>query len=194
MTQVKTVCVYCGSSMRVDQVYKDAAANLGKLIGDAGMRLVYGGGSMGLMGVVAQNALDNGSYVIGVIPKLLEDIEGAHESLSELHVVDSMHTRKLKMTEYADAFIILPGGFGTLDELFEVITWYQLKLHEKPIVVINLNGYWDSLKDLINNVVSTKFAKTEHGDFIKFIDTPDEVFSVLKKTPEPTHEFISEHV
>ena len=194
MTPIKNVCVYCGASTRVDQLYRDAAARLSEVLALAGYNIVYGGGRLGLMGVVADNAIAHGAHVTGFIPKLLEKYEGAHPGISDLHVVDSMHTRKQKMSDLADAFIILPGGFGTLDELFEITTWRQLQLHDKPIIVVNINGYWDPLKALIHKIVEDKFAIPTHGQFIQFVDHPDEILDILISTPEPEIEFASQHI
>lgn len=192
MSQIKSVCVYCGASTRVDDVYREAAARLGENLARAGLNVVYGGGRLGLMGIVAESALNHGAYVTGIIPKHLEKFEGAYPGLSELHVVDTMHTRKRKMSELSDAFIILPGGFGTLDELFEITTWRQLQLHDKPIIVVNVNGYWDALKALVHNTVEHKFALPTHGQFIQFVDSPDEILDRLMNEPEPEIEFVGD--
>lgn len=180
MGNIRSVCVYCGASMRADKIYKDAALRLGEILALAGLQVVFGGGKLGLMGLVADSALAHGGRVIGIIPKLLEGVEGAHPTLSELHVVDSMHTRKRKMVELSDAFIVLPGGFGTLDELFEILTWRQLQMHNKPIIIVNINGYWDPLKKLIHNVIEQNFAPAGHALFATFVESPDEVLDILE--------------
>lgn len=180
MTNIQSVCVYCGASVRAEKIYKDAASRMGEILARAGLQVVFGGGKLGLMGIVADNALAHGARVVGIIPKLLEDFEGAHPTLSELHIVDTMHTRKKKMSDLADAFIILPGGFGTLDELFEILTWKQLQMHEKPVIVVNVNGYWDPLKKLIHNIIEQHFAPTSHALFATFVDSPDEVLDILE--------------
>jgi uncharacterized protein (TIGR00730 family) len=179
MRDIQSVCVYCGASGRVDKIYKDAALRMGEVLARAGLQVVFGGGKLGLMGLVADNALANGGRVIGIIPKHLEKFEGAHLNLSELHVVDTMHIRKQKMSELADAFIVLPGGFGTLDELFEILTWRQLQMHEKPVIIVNVNGYWDPLKKLIHNIIEQNFATPIHALFATFVDSPDEVLDAL---------------
>ncbi len=176
----KNVCVYCGSSEQADEIYKSAAIELGCLIGQNNLGLVYGGGRLGLMGIIASSALENGGKVVGFTTEHLDEREGAHPGLTELHIVDSMHTRKLKMSELADAFVILPGGFGTLDELFEIITWRQLNLHQKPIIILNINGYWQPLVGLINQIIQNKFARPEHGELITVLDTVDEVLGFVK--------------
>lgn len=175
----KFLCVYCGASERSDASYRQAAVDMGKIIGENQLGLVYGGGRMGLMGLVADAVLDNGGKAVGFIPEHLDEREGAHHGLTELHIVDSMHTRKLRMSERADMFIILPGGFGTLDEMFEIITWKQLAIHHKPIVIVNINGYWDPLKLLIDKVVDSRFAHDEHRHFMKIVDSVEGVLAHL---------------
>lgn len=180
MGNIQSVCVYCGASVRAEQIYKDAASRMGEVLARAGLQVVFGGGKLGLMGIVADNALANGARVVGIIPTLLEEFEGAHPKLSELHVVDTMHTRKKKMSDLADAFVILPGGFGTLDELFEILTWKQLQIHDKPVIIVNVNGYWDPLKKLIHNIIEQRFAPASHALFATFVDSPDEVLDILE--------------
>lgn len=176
----KYVCVYCGAAGDVNEAYRQAANDLGKLIGENEFGLVYGGGRLGLMGIVADAALEAKAHVVGYIPYHLDDREGAHAGLSELHIVDSMHTRKMNMVTKASAFVVLPGGFGTLDELFEVITWRQLNLHENPIIVLNINNYWEPLKAIINNVADENFCKPHHREIVQFADTPQDVIDLLK--------------
>lgn len=178
---VKFLCVYCGASDRADQKYKQSAIDLGKLIGIHNLGLVYGGGRLGLMGLVANATLEHGGKVIGFIPEHLDSREGAHPGLTELHIVDTMHTRKMNMAIQADMFIVLPGGFGSLDELFEIITWRQINLHHKPVAVINIDGYWNPLKALIDKVVDEKFAHEEHRHIVNFVETPDEAIQLAKK-------------
>lgn len=175
------LCVYCGASERCDPIFRDAAVALGKAIGQNGFGLVYGGGRMGLMGLVATSTLEHGGKVIGFIPEHLDEREGAHPDLTELYIVDSMHTRKMNMATHADMFCVLPGGFGTLDELFEIITWRQLNLHQKPICVLNLNGYWDPLKHIINKVVDEKFAQDAHRHIVNFVESVDDAILLAKK-------------
>lgn len=146
-----------------------------------GFSLVFGGGKVGLMGVTADSVLRNGGKAYGFIPDFLDDIEGAHPGLTELHIVDSMHTRKCNMEKMADAFIVLPGGFGTLDEFFEILTWRQIKLHNKPIVVINTNNYWGALKALMKQVVCEKFAKPEHLDYVVFVNSAQEAIEYYEE-------------
>ena len=194
MKEIKSVCVYCGQSARVDQVYKDAALALGTSLAKAGLQLVYGGGKSGLMGLVADGVINNGGHAIGFIPHFLEGIEGSHPRLTELYIVDSMHARKQKMSEHADAFVILPGGFGTLDELFEILTWRQLQMHNKPIIIINIQGYWNLLKALAHNVVENHFARSGDEQYLTFVSTIKEVIPLITNLPSPQVDVTSHYV
>ena len=158
MQQIRSVCVYCGSAGAVDQRYRSAAEELGRNLAVAGIALVFGGGRIGLMGIAADAALANGGQVIGVIPAALRDRELAHQGVSELVVVETMHDRKRVMAERADTFAVLPGGIGTLDEFFEILTWRQLGLHDKPIFLVDVAGYWQPLRALLAHIVEQRFA------------------------------------
>jgi uncharacterized protein (TIGR00730 family) len=192
MRHIRSVCVYCGSSALADEVYKASARDLGKILAQEGIQLVYGGGMRGLMGIVADGTLDNGGTAKGYITKHLDNIEGGHKGLNELHVVDSMHARKLKMSEDADAFVILPGGFGTLDEFFEILTWKQLDMHDKPIILVNVNGYWDPLVLLVKNVINQKFADQADINLFYVVNDLSEVLAALHRAPEPHLGFASQ--
>lgn len=194
MQEIKSVCVFCGSSSRAELVYKEAAFELGIALAGADMQLVYGGGQLGLMGLVADGVMNHGGRAIGYITKDLEHIEGGHDSLSELHVVDTMHTRKLNMSQSADAFVILPGGFGTLDELFEILTWRQLEMHDKPLIIVNIEGYWDPLKTLIHHVVEHKFARPMDENLLLFVSDVAEVIPLLNKLPVPQVDVTSKYI
>lgn len=183
MSNINRVCVYCGSSSRVDDAFKDAAAKLGKDIASNGWGVVYGGGRVGLMGIVADSALENKGEVIGIIPEHIQEREVEHNELTELHVVDSMHVRKQMMVDKSDAFVILPGGLGTLDEFFELITWKQLGLHDKPIVVVNMNDYWTKLVEAIHNIASEGFMRQEDMGLFVVVDSVDEVPEALRNAP-----------
>lgn len=189
MAKIKSVCVYCGASNHAAAVYKQAADDFGQLIAQNGLKLVYGGGRVGLMGVVADAVVKGGGEVIGYIPQHLDEYEGGHNGIHELHIVDSMHTRKSKMAESSDAFVMLPGGFGTLDELFEILTWRQIGLHSKPIVVMNVNNYWDPLVALLNNVVDQAFATTGDLGFVQVVTSPAEAARFLLETDFVAQEF-----
>ncbi len=176
---VQSVCVYCGSSNHVDEAYKKTAQDIGAALAGNKMRLVYGGGNVGLMGLMANATLAAGGEVVGIIPEHIRAHEVQHTGLTELHVVDSMHTRKNLMVEKSDAFVILPGGFGTLDETFEVLTWKQLALHNKPIVIYNVNDFWTPLLGLIDHLIKSGFAPQNNYNIFKTATTVDELIKVL---------------
>lgn len=158
MQPIRRLCVYCGSSGSVDQVYRAAAQELGERLAAAGIGLVYGGGRVGLMGVLADAVLAKGGTTIGVIPTRLRDAELAHQGSTELIVTANMHERKRIMAERADAFAVLPGGIGTLDEMFEIVTWRHLGLHAKPIFLVDVAGYWQPLCSLLDHLVAERFS------------------------------------
>ena len=170
MNKLKSVCVFCGSSDGNDQAIVDVAFELGKTLAANETTLVYGAAKIGIMGKVAQGALDNNGKVIGVIPEFLKLKEVVHLGLTELIVNDTMHERKMKMQEISDGFITLPGGFGTFEELFEIITWAQLGLHQKPIGLLNVNGFYDDLIAMLNTMVSKGFLKRDNLDLL-LVDT-----------------------
>ena len=186
MKAPKSVCVYCGSSSRVAGIYKDAAHALGEGLARRDIQLVYGGGRVGLMGIMADAALAAGGSVVGIIPEHIQSAEVEHTGLTELLVVDSMHTRKRLMVERSDAFVVLPGGFGTMDEAFEILTWKQLRLHDKPIVVVDVDGYWRPLLGLVDHMVAQGFAQASHRALFSVVDEVDDVFDTLAHEPEPS--------
>ena len=155
------------------------------MMAEAGIALVYGGGSIGLMGVVANAVLRNGGSVIGVIPRFLFEREVGHLELTEQHIVETMHERKLLMFERADAFIILPGGIGTLEEFFEVLSWRGLDLHDKPIIVVDANGYWQKLRELVEHTVKEDFSLPRYTKVVHYIDSVDQVLPTLQSLPPP---------
>lgn len=183
MKPIESVCLYCGSSTGRRAVFREGAARFGALLAERGIRLIYGGGHIGLMGVAADAALAKGGTVIGVIPKFLIDLEASHPGLTELVIVDSMHERKQRMFELADGFAILPGGLGTLDEMIEIITWRQLGLHDKPIAIIDLGGYWQSLTALIDKVIADDFAKPRVRNLFTVVRSVGEVLPALEAAP-----------
>lgn len=185
MNLPKSVCVYCGASVRVSDVYKDAARSLGRLLADNGIELVYGGGRAGLMGIVADAALEAGGRVVGIIPDHLKALEVDHQGLSEIHVVDGMHPRKAMMVERSDAFVVLPGGMGTLDETFEVMTWKQLRLHDKPIVLVDADGFWQPLLGLIDHLIDTGFCQPGHRRLYSVVRDTSGVLDALRAEPQP---------
>ncbi len=167
MRTFSRICVYCGSSQRVDPRYLELAGNVGRTLARKGYGVVYGGGHIGLMGRVADGALEAGGEVYGVIPEKLRDLELAHTGCTEMHVVDTMHTRKTKMAELSDAFIALPGGWGTLEELFEVTTWTQLQYHDKPVGLLNAFGYYDHLLAFVAHATEERFIRVEHRPILQ---------------------------
>lgn len=166
------VCVYCGSRSGADPAFADAAGAFGRLLAERGLGLVYGGGDVGLMGAVADGALAAGGEVLGVIPESLADREVAHDRLTELYVVDSMHARKRRMAELADGFVALPGGFGTLEELVEMLTWAQLGFHTDPCGLLNVSGYYDGLVSFFDTQVEAGFVEPQHRQLLTVTDNP----------------------
>ena len=161
---MKSICVFCGSNMGINPVYQAIAEQVGRLFAEEQIKLVYGGAQIGLMGVIANAALAHGGEVIGVIPEVLIDKELAHKNLTTLEVVDSMQTRKARMADLSDAFLVLPGGLGSMDELFEVWTWVQVGLHDKPSGLLNVNGYYNDLLSFLDRTVSDGFVSQNLRD------------------------------
>jgi uncharacterized protein (TIGR00730 family) len=186
MNRVKRVCVYCGSAVGDDPAYRNAAEKLGSILAGSGIGLVYGGGRVGLMGVLADAALKAGGEVIGIIPGHLHAREIGHQGSTRLIVVGSMHERKQKMFELADAFAILPGGLGTIEEVMEMITWRQLGLHDKPIFLIDAAGYWAPLVALFDHVIARGFARPDSRDLFRVLKRVEDVPLALAASP-PSH-------
>ncbi|NBX74333.1 MAG: TIGR00730 family Rossman fold protein [Alphaproteobacteria bacterium] len=180
-----SVCVYCGSSNRVAPKYIESAHEVGTTLARHNIRLVYGGGRTGLMGVVADAALAHGGEVVGVIPKDLVTKEGRHPVLKHLHVVDDMHERKMMMVKLSDMFVVLPGGLGTLDELFEVLTWKQLGFHNKKIIIFNIHGFWQPLLQMIDHIIAHKFAPTNNKLLYDVIDNLDTLMAAIESPAMP---------
>lgn len=166
MNKLKSVCVYCGSNFNGDVVLRKAIKKLAETLVKQRIRLVYGGGSVGVMGVLANDVLELGGLVTGVIPQFLMDKEVGHKGVTEMIVTENMHQRKQRMADLSDGFVILPGGFGTLEEFFEVLTWLQLGLHTKPIGVLNVNGFYDPLFAQMDMMVQSKFLKPANRDLV----------------------------
>ncbi len=177
---ISSVTVYCSSSNMAPRDYFSAAADLGREFAERGIGLVFGGGRVGLMGSIADAVMENGGTVRGVIPRFLEEREVAHYGLSELLVVETMHERKMKLAEWGEAYLVLPGGFGTLDELIEVITWKHLGHHHKPIILLNLNGFWNPLLLFFERIAAENMVSEEHGKYYSVCDTIPEVFRILQ--------------
>jgi len=176
---LQRLAVYCGSSPGNDPSFADATRALGSAMTGRNIDLVYGGGKLGLMGIIADTVLAGGGKAFGVIPETLVGIEAAHNGLSEQHVVTNMHERKAKMTELTDAFVALPGGIGTLDELFEAWTWNALGYHAKPFALLNINGYWDPLVELVETIASQGFMSRTRQKQLIVSDTIDDVLDQL---------------
>jgi hypothetical protein len=174
-----SVCVFCGSQYGADPVHRRAAAQLGDTLGGAGLRVIYGGGHVGLMGAVADSAMAAGGEVIGVIPSRLLEREVGHRAITELITTPDMFERKRQMIDRADAFVILPGGLGTLDELLDVMTLRQLGYHDKPIILINLNVYWDPFIALVDQIVAHRFALPGARTLYRVVDTVEQVLPAL---------------
>lgn len=176
---MQTVCVYCASSTQVKPSYFDATDRLSKLLAAAKLSVVYGGGSMGLMGQLADSTLAAGGRITGVIPRFMCDVEWNHNGLTELVLVQTMHERKEKMAMMADAVVALPGGCGTLEELLEVITWKRLGIFTKPIVIVNIEGYFDDLISMLDRAVDEHFMRDEHRQMWEVVETPEEVLAAI---------------
>jgi hypothetical protein len=185
MAVIKRLCVYCGSSAGVDASYRDAAARLGTLLAQSGVELIYGGGRVGLMGVLADAALAAGGRVTGIIPRHLHDREVAHPGVRNMIVVASMHERKQRMFELADAFAVLPGGLGTLDETIEMLTWRQLGLHGKPVIIADIAGYWAPLLGLFEHAIAQGFAAVSSREFYRAVARIEDVLPILAALPQP---------
>lgn len=184
MPQITALCIYCGASQNVDPRHLEKAGELGRVTAEKGVDLVYGGGHSGMMGAAADGALGAGGRVIGIIPEHLKEREAAHTGVTEMIVVDSMHVRKQKMFERSDAFCVLPGGLGTLDETFEIITWKQLGLHDKPIILLNLYGFWDPLMEMIQRQVQGGYLHDDPDYLFSLADDIEGVFAAIASAKE----------
>lgn len=183
---MKRITVFCGSSFGTDEIYKEQAALLGQTLAKQNIELVYGGANVGLMGAVADGALNEGGKVIGVLPDFLRSKEIAHTGLTELILVESMHERKTKMSDLCDGVIALPGGFGTLEELFEMITWAQLGLHKKPIAILNINGFYNSLLELIQTMADKGLLKEENQKMLLVSNNIEDLLDKMNNYIPPT--------
>jgi uncharacterized protein (TIGR00730 family) len=190
---MKAVCVYCGSATGARPVYADAAKAFGRALVDAGLSLVYGGGRVGLMGLIADEVLNAGGRAIGVIPELLLAKEVGHTDLTELIVVPDMHERKKKMADLADAFVAMPGGVGTFEEFFEVYTWAQLGYHQKPVGLLDINGYYDPMMAMLRHTVEEGFMRASLLDMIQVAADPVEMLTKLERYTPPAHDKWTDH-
>lgn len=176
---IKKVCVYCASSSKVNFQYVKTAEKLGEILAENNLDLVYGAGSVGLMGVLADSALKKGGRVTGVIPRFMVEMEWQHDGLTELILTETMHERKLEMAKLADAVVALPGGFGTMEELLEIITWKQLGIHSLPIVIVNVNGYYNHLLAQFSQAADELFVRPKHLDMWRVVNDVDNVLEAL---------------
>lgn len=187
---IKSIGIFCGSSVGAKEIYSNEAAKLGVLMAKAGIELIYGGGNIGLMGIIADAVIQENGKSIGVITNHLQDKELGHIGITKLEIVETMSERKNRITELSDAFIAMPGGFGTLDEVMEVLTYYQLGISDKPVGFLNIDGYYDSLIDFMNHATDEKFVKVEHRHNIVIANTAEEM---LQKIMNFTHTEVDEN-
>ena len=192
MDFIRSACVYCGSSPHVPEIFKQAAIDLGTLLARHNIRLVYGGGKTGLMGLVAQSALENKGHVLGYMTTFLHGYEGGYQEITEFHLVESMHERKQRMFEASDSFIILPGGLGTLDEAFEVMTWKQVGLHDKQIIIVDIEGYWSTLfENFLNHMIQNGFVREADLALFTLVKSVEEVINALDHKKERDKNFVA---
>lgn len=186
MDPIRSLCVYCGSSLGRDPIHVRIAEQVGALLAASGVRLVYGGGDVGLMGVLADAVMAGGGEVLGVIPVGLFETEQGHRGITELVEVGSMHERKARMAAESDAFLALPGGLGTLEELAEILTWAQLGIHAHPVGVLDVNGFWEPLIGFLDGAVAAGFLRPANRSLLRVIDSVDEILEVLSRPlPSP---------
>lgn len=183
---MKSITVFCGSSFGSEEIYKEQAYWVGKTLAKENIRLIYGGANVGLMGAVADGTIRNGGKAIGVLPHFLQSKEIAHTNLTELILVETMHERKTKMNELSDGVIVLPGGYGTLEEFFEMITWAQLGLHKKPIAILNIDGFYDDLMKMVQTMVDKGFLKQINQEMLLVSDNIGELLEKMKNYQAPT--------
>ncbi|AFK03236.1 Conserved hypothetical protein CHP00730 [Emticicia oligotrophica DSM 17448] len=177
---MEAILVYCGANPGTKPIYKETAEQLGKKLAEKNIRLIYGGGSLGLMGIVADSVLANNGHVTGIIPHFLDRMEVGHKNLPEMYKVETMHERKALMEKLCDGIITLPGGYGSMDELFEILSWSQLGLHQKPIGILNVNGFYDNLLKQLDVMVEEGFLKPENRKLLLVADNLDELFSKME--------------
>jgi uncharacterized protein (TIGR00730 family) len=182
---ISNAAIFCASANGIHPIYREAAVELGRILAQQDIGIIYGGANVGLMQALAESSLAAGGRVVGVIPEVLVDLEVAHHGVTELHVTSTMHTRKAMMGELADAFLILPGGFGTLEEMFEVLAWQTLKLHQKPIVLLNINGFYDKLLDFLDHCVAEGLLKSRNRAVLLVADSVEDAMVQLEAGSQP---------
>jgi hypothetical protein len=181
LPSISALCVFCGSSAGTDTRFREAAVRFGRQLADEKVTLIFGGGHLGMMGATAEAALAVGGKVVGIIPEHLTRMEAAFREITELHIVESMHERKKKMFDLAEGFVILPGGMGTMDETFEILTWKQLRLHNKPIIIVNQNGYWTPWLALVEHIVGQGFAHPDTKKLYTVVEDVDQVLDAARQ-------------
>ena len=194
MTKISSLCVFCGSRTGHDPAHEMTARQLGEAMASRQIGLVYGGGRIGLMGIVSGAVFEGGGHITGVIPDFLMHMEIGNDQADDLVVTDSMHTRKAKMFELSDGFVILPGGIGTLEEAFEIISWKQLRQHNKPIILVDANSYWAPFTKLIKNIIKGGFAHEKVLDLFTVVNSVDEIFLALVNVPEVDDVVLTSHL
>lgn len=177
---MKSICVYTGASLNIPEEYHHEAMEVGRIIAATGYQLVYGGGNTGLMGTISEAVMENGGHVLGITTKQLAEVERINTKISEVRIVENMHIRKNTMFENSNTFLILPGGFGTLDEFFEIVTWKQLQIHLYPVLIYNYKKYWEPLKNLFESMKKEGFIKQHHIDMVTFINDSSELLTLLQ--------------
>ena len=188
---MKSLLVYCGANPGTKSIYKETTISLGQEMVKRGMKLIYGGGSLGLMGTIANAVLEAGGEVVGIIPDFLGKMEVGHPNLTEIHVVETMHERKAMMEKLCDGIITLPGGFGSMDELFEILSWSQLGLHSKPVGVLNVNGFYDHLLRQLDHMVEEGFLKQANRDILLISDSIEHLFHLMENyVPQPAFKWL----
>lgn len=188
---MKRICVYCASSSKIDESYFDAAEKLAAQLVSHNVTIVYGGGAAGLMGCIADTAIEHGGHVVGVIPKFMTEVEWQHKELEEIHVVADMHERKKKLLEGTDAVIALPGGSGTFEELLEAISLKRLGLYTKPIIIMNINNYYDPLIELLEKSIRESFMSVAHRSMWTVVSDPNDIMSAIENSPDWSSDAIS---
>ncbi len=188
---MKSLLVYCGANPGINPIYKETAVELGKEMVKRGMRLIYGGGSLGLMGTIADSVLKEGGEVIGIIPDFLDKMEVGHPNLTEIHIVETMHERKALMEKLCDGILTLPGGYGSMDELFEILSWAQLGLHTKPVGALNVNGFYTHMVAQLDHMVQEGFLKQANRDIIQVAGSLDDLFTKMENfIPQPAFKWL----
>lgn len=185
MDKIKALCVYCGSSVPKHESHRAAADKLGEIMVENDIELVYGGARVGLMGMIADAVLSRGGRVIGIIPEHLQKYEVGHDGITELHIVENMHVRKMMMFERGDAFAILPGGYGTMDEMFEMLTWRQLKMHDKPLFLVDIDDYWKPLRALLDHIIEGGYARKQTAELLEIVTSVEEILPRLQNVKPP---------